>query len=124
VQGIFRADIIALGAVDALGDVYPDLLRLLEELDGVGRADPQAEGAADACFPVVDNFSTEFRGCRHGWMDASPRTTLPSQSPGSLAIHGRSLCIVAPFSLYFLTTRDHSYSDASIVSGKDAPSLV
>ena len=69
VQGRFWTYIIALGAEDALGDIDPDPFCLRDELNGMGRADPQAEGAPDACFPVVDDLSTEFRGCRHRGMD-------------------------------------------------------
>ena len=42
VKGIHRADIIALGAEDTLGDIDPDPFCLLQELDGMGRADLQA----------------------------------------------------------------------------------
>jgi len=69
VQGILRADIIALGAEDALGDIDADTLCFREELDGMGRADLQAERTADARLPVIGDLPPEFRGHRYGGVD-------------------------------------------------------
>jgi len=48
VQAILRADVIALGAEDALGNIDADTLCCREKFDGMGGADLQAELASDA----------------------------------------------------------------------------
>ena len=42
-QAILRADVIALGAEDTLGDIDADTLCCREKFDGMGGADLQAE---------------------------------------------------------------------------------
>jgi len=68
-QAILRADVIALGAEDALCNINADTLCCREKFDGMGGADLQAELASDARFPVIGNLSPESRGHRHGGVD-------------------------------------------------------
>lgn len=69
VQAILRADVIALRAEDALGDIDADTLCCREKFDGMGGADLQAELASDARLPVIGDLSPESRGHRHGGVD-------------------------------------------------------
>jgi len=48
VQGTLRADIIALGAENALGDIDADTLCFRKKFDGMCRAHPKAERTSDA----------------------------------------------------------------------------
>jgi hypothetical protein len=69
VQAILRADVIALGAEDALGDKDADTLCCRKEFDGMSGADLQAELASDARLTVIGDLSPESRGHRHGGGD-------------------------------------------------------
>lgn len=69
VKGIFWADVIALGAKDALSYIYPYTLRLRQELNCMGWTDLNAEGAADTGLTVVYDLPTEIRGDRDWRVD-------------------------------------------------------
>jgi hypothetical protein len=69
VQAILRADVIALGAEDALGDIDTDSLCCREKFDGMGGADLQAELASDTQLPVIGDLSPESWGYWHGGAD-------------------------------------------------------
>jgi len=69
VQAILRADVIALGAEDALGDIDADTLCCREKFDGMGGADLQAELASDARLTIIGDLSPESRGYWHRRVD-------------------------------------------------------
>jgi len=70
VQAILRADIIALGAEDALGDIDADTLCCREKFDGMCWADLEAELAPDARLPVIGDLSPESGGHRYWGVDS------------------------------------------------------
>ena len=80
-QGTLRADVIALGAEDALGDIDADTLCFREELDGMGRqtlrqsVQPMHDSRSYAIFPR--NLGGTGTG---GLIAASPFATLARNS--------------------------------------------
>lgn len=60
VERVFRADFITLAAEDALGHPNPYPLGVRQELDRVGRADPDTHLAPDAGIPIVHDLPPEL----------------------------------------------------------------
>ena len=66
-QTVRGADIITLGAEAASPHVDLDLLLIRNELDGLGRANLDAQLTADALLFVVGNLAPEARGDLNWW---------------------------------------------------------
>jgi len=59
-QAVLWADIITLAAEYALGHPYPDSFCLRNELNGIGRTNPDTHLTPDTCVPVIHNFPPVF----------------------------------------------------------------
>ena len=66
-EALLGANLGALSALDALRDVKTHFLDGRDGLDGVSRADLDAQVAADAGFPIIGHFAAQpFRGGHGG----------------------------------------------------------